>query len=228
MPGKRVCAHSSGALAMRDAIRAGVDCLEHAYFLDDDVAQLMVEHATFLVPTICVSRAEDYFRRIGAAEWEIRKSAEANARHWSALQTAIRHGVKIAMGTDMLPGEMNEGTVATYREMEFMAEAGLTPMQVLMAATRVGAEVVHAEDQFGTLEPGQIRRHRRVRRQPRRADARLTEYPVRHAAGQSHPIRSTGVNSGVPRGDADAALVGWLSAFVPLPYRCCHRPHSDH
>jgi imidazolonepropionase-like amidohydrolase len=60
------------------------------------------------------------------------------------------------MGTDMLPGEMNEGTVATYREMEFMAEAGLTPMQVLLAATRVGAEVVNASDQFGTLEPGKF------------------------------------------------------------------------
>ena len=154
--GKRVCAHSGGALAMRDAIRAGVDCLEHAYFLDDDVAQMMVEHNTFLVPTICVSRAEDYFRRIGAAEWEVRKSAEANARHWRALQTAIGHGVKIAMGTDMLPGEMNEGTVATYREMEYMAEAGLTPMQVLVAATRIGAEVVNASEQFGTLEEGKF------------------------------------------------------------------------
>jgi imidazolonepropionase-like amidohydrolase len=152
--GKRVCAHSGGVSAMRDAIHAGVDCLEHAYFLNDEIAQLMVEHGTFLVPTICVSRADDYMRRIGAAEWEARKSAEANEHHWRALQTAIKHGVRIAMGTDMLPGEMNEGTRATYREMEFMAEAGLAPMQVLMAATRVGAEVVNASDQIGTLERG--------------------------------------------------------------------------
>jgi imidazolonepropionase-like amidohydrolase len=60
------------------------------------------------------------------------------------------------MGTDMLPGEMNEGTLATYREMEFMAEAGMTPMQVLVAATKTGAEVVNALDRIGTLEAGKI------------------------------------------------------------------------
>jgi imidazolonepropionase-like amidohydrolase len=152
--GKRVCAHSSGAPAMREAIAAGVDCLEHGYFLDDDVANVMVEHGTYLVPTLCVSRAEDYMRRIGAAGFEARKSAEVGAQHWAAFQTAVRHGVRIGMGTDMLPGELNEGTIATYREMEFMAEAGMTPMQVLVAATRTGAEVLNASDRFGTLEDG--------------------------------------------------------------------------
>jgi imidazolonepropionase-like amidohydrolase len=151
---KPVCAHSGGAQAMREAIEAGVDCLEHGYLLDDEVAALMLERGTFLVPTICVSRAEDYMRRIGASEWEARKSTEANARHWQSLQTAIRHGVKIGMGTDMLPGEMNEGTVASYREMEFMAEAGLSPMQVLIAATKTAAEVVGGSQWFGTLETG--------------------------------------------------------------------------
>jgi imidazolonepropionase-like amidohydrolase len=154
--GKRVCAHSGGAPAMQQAIEAGVDCLEHGYFLTEEVADLMVDRGTFLVPTICVSRAEDYLRRIGASEWEIHKGREASERHWSAFQTAIRHGVKIGMGTDMLPGEQNEGTVATYREMELMAEAGMSPMQVLIAATRSGAEIVNASDRLGTLEPGKL------------------------------------------------------------------------
>ncbi len=155
--GKRVCAHSGGAVAMQQAIEAGVDCLEHGYFLTDEVAALMVERGTFLVPTICVSRADDYMRRIGASEWEIRKGREANGRHWAAFQTAIQHGVKIGMGTDMLPGEQNEGTIATYREMELMAEAGMSPMEVLVAATRSGAEIVNATDRLGTLAPGNSR-----------------------------------------------------------------------
>jgi imidazolonepropionase-like amidohydrolase len=154
--GKRVCAHSGGAPAMLQAIQAGVDCLEHGYFLNDEVARLMVERGTFLVPTICVSRAEDYMRRIGASDWEIRKSLEAGERHWQSLQTAIRQGVKIGMGTDMLPGEPNDGTVATYREMELMAEAGMSPMDVLVAATRTGAEIVDACDRLGTIEAGKL------------------------------------------------------------------------
>jgi imidazolonepropionase-like amidohydrolase len=154
--GKRVCAHSGGAAAMLQAIEAGVDCLEHGYFLTDQVARLMVERGTFLVPTICVSRADDYKRRIGVSEWEIRKGREANAAHWAAFQTAIRHRVKIGMGTDMLPAEANEGTLATYREMEFMNEAGMSPMEVLVAATRTSAEIVNARDRLGTLQPGKL------------------------------------------------------------------------
>lgn len=154
--GKRVCAHSGGAPAMLQAIQAGVDCLEHGYFLTDEVATLMVERGTFLVPTICVSRADDYKRRLGASEWEIRKGREANERHWAALQTAIQRGVKIGMGTDMLPAEENEGTVATYREMELMAEAGMAPMEVLVAATRTGAEIVQADDRLGAIAPGKL------------------------------------------------------------------------
>ena len=72
--GKRVCAHSGGAAAMLQAIEAGVDCLEHGYFLTEEVAKLMVERGTFLVPTICVSRADDYKRRIGASEWRSAKA----------------------------------------------------------------------------------------------------------------------------------------------------------
>ncbi len=154
--GKKVCAHSGAAQAMQTAIEAGVDCMEHGYFMDDAVARLMVEHGTYLVPTICVSRAVDYMRGLGFTEWHIRKSVEASEKHLAAFQTAIRHKVKIGMGTDMLPADRNEGTFATYREMELMGEAGMSPMQVLQAATAMGAEIVSAQDQFGTLEPGKL------------------------------------------------------------------------
>jgi imidazolonepropionase-like amidohydrolase len=141
---------------MQVAIEAGVDCMEHGYFLDDAIADLMVEKGTYLVPTICVSRAEDYMRSIGLNEWHIRKSLEAGERHWSALQTAIRHQVKIGMGTDMLPADRNDGTFASYREMELMTEAGMRPLDVIGAATRMGAEIVDAEDRLGTLEVGKL------------------------------------------------------------------------
>jgi imidazolonepropionase-like amidohydrolase len=154
--GKKVCAHSGAPQAMRIAVEAGVDCMEHGYFLDEGVAALMVERGTYLVPTICVSRAEAYMRNIGLNEWHIRKSLEAGERHWRALQTAITYGVKIGMGTDMLPADHNDGTYATYREMELMNEAGLTPLAVIRATTQVGAEVVGASDMLGTLAAGKL------------------------------------------------------------------------
>ncbi len=154
--GKKVCAHSGAAQAMLTAIEAGVDCMEHGYFLNEAVAALMVERGTYLVPTICVSRAVDYMRGLGFTEVHIQKSIDASEQHWAALQTAIRRGVKIGMGTDMLPADRNEGTFATYREMELMGEAGMQPLEVIHAATAMGAEIVSASDQLGTLEPGKF------------------------------------------------------------------------
>ncbi|MHB8618870.1 MAG: amidohydrolase family protein [Chloroflexota bacterium] len=154
--GKSVCAHSGAPQAMLDAIRAGVDCMEHGYFLNDEVASLMVEKETFLVPTICVSRAEEYMRRIGVVEWQIKKSLDAGEKHWQALKTAIGHGVRIGLGTDMLPADPNDGTFATYREMELLNEAGMSPMAVLLAATRVAADVVSAGDRLGSIEEGKL------------------------------------------------------------------------
>jgi imidazolonepropionase-like amidohydrolase len=154
--GKKVCAHSGAAQAMLTAIEAGVDCMEHGYFLNDDVATLMVERGTYLVPTICVSRAVDYMRGLGFTDVHIQKSIDASEQHWAALQTAIRHRVKIGMGTDMLPADRNEGTFATYREMELMGEAGMRPLEVIHAATAMGAEIVSAGEQMGTLEPGKL------------------------------------------------------------------------
>lgn len=154
--GKKVCAHAGAPNAILVAIEAGVDCMEHGYFLDDATANLMVERGTYLVPTICVSRAEDYMRSIGLNEWHIRKSLEAGERHWNALRTAIRHEVKIGMGTDMLPADRNDGTFASYREMELMTEAGMPPLEVIRAATSMGAEIVDAQDRIGTLEPGKL------------------------------------------------------------------------
>jgi imidazolonepropionase-like amidohydrolase len=154
--GKKVCAHSGAPQAMQVAIEAGVDCMEHGYFMDEPVARMMADRGTYLVPTICVSRAEQYMRSIGLNEWHIRKSLEAGERHWQALKTAIRFKLKIGMGTDMLPADPNEGTYATYREMELMNEAGMTPLEVIHAATYMGAEIVNACDRLGTLEPGKL------------------------------------------------------------------------
>jgi imidazolonepropionase-like amidohydrolase len=154
--GKKVCAHSGAPQAMQVAIEAGVDCMEHGYFMDEPVAALMAERGTYLVPTICVSRAEQYMRSIGLNEWHIRKSLEAGERHWQALQTAIKHRLKIGMGTDMLPADPNDGTYASYREMELMNEAGMTPLEVIHASTCMGAEIVDAQDRLGSIEPGKM------------------------------------------------------------------------
>jgi imidazolonepropionase-like amidohydrolase len=154
--GKKVTAHAGPVNAIRDAIECGLDCVEHGYFLDEDTVRLMVERDVWLVPTIVVSRCEEFFHKIGAPEWMIRKALDAGVLHLGGLSTAIREGVSIAFGTDMLPAEPYEGTTASVRELEFYVEAGMTPLQAVRAATMKPAEWLGVADRQGTIEAGKV------------------------------------------------------------------------
>ena len=67
---------------------------------------------------------------------------------------AIEEGVNIALGTDQMPAEPNDGTTATAREAQYYVEAGMTPLQALRSATIETARLLEAEDEIGTLEAG--------------------------------------------------------------------------
>jgi imidazolonepropionase-like amidohydrolase len=154
--GKKVTAHAGPSGAIRDAIDCGLDCVEHGYFLNEEVIGKMVEHNVWLVPTIAVSRCEEFYAKIGAPQWMVRKALAAGEFHWAALEMAIRNGVSIALGTDMLPAEPYEGTTATMRELEFYVAAGMKPMQALQSATIKAAAWLDAADRLGSLTSGKL------------------------------------------------------------------------
>jgi imidazolonepropionase-like amidohydrolase len=154
--GKKVTAHAGPPGAIRDAIKCGLNCVEHGYFLTEEVIRLMVDRDVWLVPTIAVSRCEEFYAKIGAPEWMVRKALAAGEHHWAALEMAIRNGVSIALGTDMLPAEPYEGTTATVRELEFYVAAGMSPVEALRSATIKAAEWLDAQDRLGTLEVGKL------------------------------------------------------------------------
>jgi imidazolonepropionase-like amidohydrolase len=70
------------------------------------------------------------------------------------LKMAIEEDVNIALGTDQLPAEPNDGTTATAREAQYYVEAGMTPTQALRSATIETAKLLGAEDEIGSLEVG--------------------------------------------------------------------------
>lgn len=154
--GKKVCAHAGPASVISAAIDAGVDCIEHAFFLSTEVARKMADTGTWLVPTIVVTRCVEFFERIGMPETAYRGHLRAGEEHFASLQAAIEAGVPIALGTDMLPSEPYGGTVGAVRELEFMVDAGMTPVAALRAATSGAAELLGAADQIGRPLPGMI------------------------------------------------------------------------
>jgi imidazolonepropionase-like amidohydrolase len=152
--GRKVTAHAGPPGAIRQALECGLDGVEHGYQLDEPTIRFMAERATTYVPTILVTRCEDYYRDVGAPEWLIERALGAGPVHWRALELAVEHGVRIAVGTDMLPGEPYEETTATVRELEHYVEAGLTPAQALAAATTVPAAWLGAAGELGAVRAG--------------------------------------------------------------------------
>ena len=154
--GVKVTAHSGSPAATSVAVDAGLDCVEHGYFLDRPTLKKMKEHGTWLVPTIVVTApaTQPFFEKIGSPPWYLERRNSAGKAHWRALEMAIEEGVNIALGTDQMPAEPNDGTTATAREAQYYVEAGMTPLQALRSATIETARLLDAEDEIGTLEAG--------------------------------------------------------------------------
>lgn len=154
--GVKVAAHTGSPQATLDALEAGVDSFEHGYFLNDEVFRKIKAAGAWYVPTIVVSQegAMEFFRKIGSTPFYLARVKMVGKSHWAALQSAIRSGVNIAMGSDQFPWEPNQGTVASIREIELYQEAGMTALQALRTATVNTARMLGAEADLGLIAPG--------------------------------------------------------------------------
>ncbi len=153
-----VTAHNGSVAAAQQALRFGIDGFEHGYHLDEVTLRGMKAKGVWLVPTIVVTQAgaKEFYRRIGSPDWYLARVDSTGKDHWAMLQTAIRVGVKIALGTDQFPYEPNGGTTATIAEAELYQKAGMTPLQALQAATIRPAAMLKMENDVGRLAPGQF------------------------------------------------------------------------
>jgi len=154
MLGRRVAAHAHGNAGIKAAIRAGVTSIEHGSFLDDEAVRQMVEHGTWLVPTLFAGWT------VGSPEASARLPAwmaEKGRSAWEAMQHSIRlavqGGVKIALGTDA--GVDTHGQNA--REFELLVTVGgMSPMQAIQAGTMNAATLLGMEHDVGAVEAGKF------------------------------------------------------------------------
>jgi imidazolonepropionase-like amidohydrolase len=156
--GLKVTAHSGSSVATLEAIDVGLDCVEHGYFLTDEVLDRMVEKGVWLVPTIVVAQRTvmEFFKKIGSPDWYLARVTSVGESHFRMLRSAIKHKVKIALGTDQFPFEPNDGTTATIREAQYYVEAGMTAIEALRSATIETATLLGVQDRLGSIEPGKL------------------------------------------------------------------------
>ncbi|GLO64558.1 MULTISPECIES: amidohydrolase family protein [Oceanobacillus] len=151
--GVKVMAHAQGAEGIKNAVRAGVHSIEHGIFLDDEAIDMMIEKGTYLVPTLLAPVAVlETAKETGMPDTAVQKSKEVIEFHKASIAKAHKAGVKIAMGTDA--GVMKHGT--NLRELGLMTEAGMTPMEAIIASTKTAAECLGWEDKVGTIEEGKL------------------------------------------------------------------------
>jgi imidazolonepropionase-like amidohydrolase len=94
-------------------------------------------------------------KRNGFEEWTICKAASAGGDHLESIRTAVRAGVTIVNGTDIPPGDIDDGAPIVVREIEHCAAAGLDPRQSLLTATVNAAELIGSQD-LGALRSGAV------------------------------------------------------------------------
>lgn len=154
--GRTVAAHSLGSQGEYWAVKAGVDSLEHAHFIDDETIHLMAERGTFLVPTMthCVKNTLAIRQSLPKEEWPNDLILNAYASMYRVIPKAFQWGVRIATGTDAGADLVPHGSNAF--ELEMLTTIGMTPMQAIVAATRTSAQVLDMADLVGTLEKGRF------------------------------------------------------------------------
>ena len=152
--GIKVMAHAQGSEGIKNAVRAGIHSIEHGIYLDDEAIDLMLEHSTFLVPTLLAPLAVvEISEALGTIpEYALNKAREVVEDHAESIAKAYKAGVKIAMGTDA--GVMPHGT--NLRELGLMCQIGMSPMESIVATTKTAAECLGWEDKVGTVEEGKL------------------------------------------------------------------------
>lgn len=144
--GLKVAAHCHGDEAIRNAVTAGIDCIEHGSLASEETLDLMLERGTFLVATSYLADGMD----VSHAPPELQaKAAEVFPRSRATISRAIEKGVKVACGTDApaIPHGRNA------KEIISLVNRGMTPLQALQAATLVSADLIGVDDR-GRLEAG--------------------------------------------------------------------------
>jgi imidazolonepropionase-like amidohydrolase len=139
-----VAAHCHGKPGMMAALEAGVRTIEHGTFIDDEVAAAMRETGAILVTTRTIVR--EIMDSGAAPQYAMNKIVTMADRHAQAMATAHQAGVTIAMGTDL--GVSGGGPAAwgrNGRELTLLEEVGMSPLEVIEAATATGPATLGAQ-----------------------------------------------------------------------------------
>jgi imidazolonepropionase-like amidohydrolase len=150
-PGRKITAHAIGTAGIKAALRAGVDCIEHGDYLDDEAIDLMLERNVALVPTLEIAKnLGEHGAERGFLSNVVERAKRTLDVGLENTLKAHRAGVRVGAGSDV---DLDE---TAAKEIRMLIRAGLSPMEGLMSATSVAASILDLGHELGTVEVGKV------------------------------------------------------------------------
>ena len=146
-----VAAHAHGTSGIKTAIKAGVDSIEHASFLDDEAIALAKEHGTWLSMDIYNTEYTLTFgEQNGVDEENLNKERQVSKKQRDSFNRAVKAGVNMVFGTDAAIYPHGDNAKQFSRMVEF----GMTELQAIQAATINSAKLLKMNNKLGQLKAG--------------------------------------------------------------------------
>ncbi|WEV37472.1 amidohydrolase family protein [Lactobacillus sp. ESL0677] len=148
-----VASHAQGNRGIQLSLEAGVDSIEHGIFVDESQMELMIKQGTCLVPTLNACQCIFDAPKGSIPDYMIAKNVKVKQAFFENVGKAIKKGVRVVVGTDA-GTPFNRFDNGTTTEMQLLVEAGATPLQALLGATKYAAELIQLSEDYGTLTAG--------------------------------------------------------------------------
>ncbi len=152
---KPCASHCFTPESQMNAVRAGVDTIEHMVFHTEESLNKIKEANIPMIPTLAhrTDHAIEIRREIGTAEFVLEKMKTIQPNCYNTFQKCHELGIHIAMGTDM-GYEPGMGTNAY--ELEIYCDLGMSPMDAILTATRNAAQAIGMGKSLGTIEADKL------------------------------------------------------------------------
>lgn len=154
--GVKTASHAHANRGIRNALLAGVDTIEHGFYLDDEIIETMFKQGTLYIPTLTIMDViATKGPEAGVPAFAVNKAKEHYEAHLKSFERACQTDVKIGCGTDYNGSPitpMGDNAI----ELELQVKAGRAPMDVIVSATKFNAEALGLGDNLGTIESGKL------------------------------------------------------------------------
>lgn len=153
--GRKTATHAMGTQGIINALRAGIDSIEHGVFQNEETISLMVKRDVPLVPTLsALYHILGGGVEAGIPAFAVEKTRRVKPFHLESVRMAREAGVRVAMGTDAgTPFNLHGENLG---ELKRLVEVGFSNIEALRAATQTAAQVLGWEEELGTISEGKL------------------------------------------------------------------------